>query len=631
MVAWRAMSRPPVGATALVPGAVAAASLGAAVFAGDSVWTGMAVLVLAGGWSALALAGRAATPAGGGALLGLLLALAAWSGLSLAWSVAPDRSWAELDRTLVLTAFLALGLLLGASGPTACRWAAGALVAALGAAVLWALAGKAIPGLFPDGGRAARLRDPIGYWNALALAADMLLVLALWLAAGAGRSRALRATGAVLAYTAVVAVMLTVSRTGLAGAAAALALWVWIARERLAAVALALAAALPGAAVAGWAFTRPALVEDGAARADRVADGAWLGLLLLVGAAVAALGAELVHSREPGVLRRRVPAALAAAALAATIAGGVLAIALSGSELGVQQGPGRLVDASANNRIAWWGEAIDIFAADPVTGAGAGTFEVARKRYRDQADHTVEPHSVPLQFLAGTGLVGVAILLAIFAAAALAIARTLRRLGGFERAAAAALATLPALWLLQSLVDYDWDFVEVTGPALFATGVLAAAGRAPRRRRSSFAAAGVAALALAAVASVAAPWLAERSVRAVGAELEAGDLAAAHDAAERARSLDPLSLEPLFARARVEELRRAHGAALATYRDAVRLQTENPESWLQLGLYEFDRGDRCSAYVHLNEAYTLDPSGRQWVPGGPLAQSLEWVNEPGNC
>ena len=59
-------------------------------------------------------------------------------------------------------------------------------------------------------------------------------------------------------------------------------------------------------------------------------------------------------------------------------------------------------------------------------------------------------------------------------------------------------------------------------------------------------------------------------------------------------------------------------------------QPENPEAWLQLGLFEFDRGDRCSAYTHLNEAYTRDPVGRQWVAGGPLDQSLDWVNA-GNC
>lgn len=609
---------------------VAAALLLGALFAGDSVWTGIAALAAAGVWGALALSGRAAAPGRGAAPLAALLALGAWSGLSVLWSVAPDRSWDELNRTLVYAAFLLVGLLFGAAGPGAARRAAYLLAAALGAAVVWALAGKAIPALFPDGGRAARLRDPIGYWNALALAADVLLVLGLWLAAGPARSRVLRAVGAVLGYAAVVAVMLAVSRTGVAGAAAAVALWLWIARERLSALALALAVALPGAAVAGWAFTRPALVEDGAARADRVADGTWFGLLLVGGGAVAVLASELIRRRNPASLRRRVPAALAASALAATVVAGALAVALGGSAPSPEQGPGRLIDASANNRLAWWGEALDVFAADPLAGAGAGTFEVARKRYRDDAVSTVEPHSVPLQVLAGTGLVGLGLLLAFLTAVASGATRALRLLEGEERSAAAALATLPAVWLVHALVDYDWDFLAVTGPTLFAAGVLAAAGRPARPVSSFLAAAALGTVALAAIVSLGTPWLAERSVRDVGAALDRGDTASALDAADRARSLDPLSLEPLFAQARAQEARRDFEAALATYRDAVRLQPQNPESLLALGLYEFDRGDRCAAYVHLNDAYTLDPSGRQWLPGGPLEQALAWVNG-GNC
>ncbi len=93
---------------------VAAALLLGAVFAGDSVWVALAALLVAGGWGALALAGRAPLPGGGGALLGLLLATAAWSGLSIVWSVAPDLSWLELNRTLVYVSFLAVGLLLAA-------------------------------------------------------------------------------------------------------------------------------------------------------------------------------------------------------------------------------------------------------------------------------------------------------------------------------------------------------------------------------------------------------------------------------------------------------------------------------------------------------------------------------------
>ena len=286
---------------------VATALLLAALFAGDSVWLALGVLAVAGAWGALALAGRAPLPRGGAALLATFVALALWTGLSVTWSIAPDLSWTELNRTLVFTAFLVVGLLLGAAGGrSACRWAAGALVVALGAAVLWALAGKAIPALFPDGGRVARLRDPIGYWNALALAADVLLVLALRLAAAAGAARLVRAGGAILAYASIVAVLLAASRAGVAAAVLGVALWLWLRREeRVEAALLAVAVSVPAIAVSVWAFGRPALVEDGQPRADRVADGAWFGLLLVVGAAVVALLALELGRRPLGPAQRR--------------------------------------------------------------------------------------------------------------------------------------------------------------------------------------------------------------------------------------------------------------------------------------------------------------------------------------
>ncbi len=614
---------------------VATAMLLGAVFAGDSVWTAVAVLAVAGAWGALALAGTARLPRGGTVLLGLILAIAAWSGMSVAWSVAPDLSWAEVNRTLVFAGFLGVGLLLGAGGQAACRLAAAALTTALGAAILWALAGKAIPALFEDGGRAARLRDPIGYWNALALAADMLLVLALTLAADAGRPRALRAVGAVLAYAAVVAVLLATSRAGVAAAVLGVGLLLWLRRDRVESALLALVAIVPGGLVAAWAFTRPALVEDALPRSDRVADGAWFGLLLLAGGALVALGAMQVRpvAGERRLLLGRVLGGVAAlgavaAAVALLLNAGRIADEFQGPE--VPNDPQRFISLSSNNRSAWWGEAWDIFRADELRGSGANTFEVARKRYRDTASAVSEPHSVPLQFLAGTGLVGLALFLALVAAAGAAAVGARRRLEPIERDAGAALAVALALWLAHALVDYDWDFVAVTGPALFAAGVLAVAGRPAGRAPGIFAATGAAALALAAVVSVATPWLAERELRQVNVALDRGDLGAANDAVERARSLDPLSLQPVFADARVAEQRRREVAALEAYREATRLQPENPESWYQLGLYEFDIGDRCGAYRDLNQAYTLDPAGKQWTPGGPLVVSLAWVNA-GNC
>ena len=99
--------------------------------------------------------------------------------LSIAWSVEPDRSWDYANRTLVYLAFALVGAYLGA------RRRAGSLYGfsvLLGAVCVWALAGKVLPWLYEDYGRIARLRAPIGYWNALALLGDIALPIGLCLA-----------------------------------------------------------------------------------------------------------------------------------------------------------------------------------------------------------------------------------------------------------------------------------------------------------------------------------------------------------------------------------------------------------------------------------------------------------------
>jgi hypothetical protein len=147
----------------------------------------------------------------------------------------------------------------------------------------------------------------------------------------------------------------------------------------------------------------------------------------------------------------------------------------AGSE--VANDPSRFGTLNTNNRIAWWGEAWDVFRAHPGGGTGANTFELARKRYRADARTVSQPHSVPLQLLADTGVVGLALGAAFAVALGLALARSLRRLGGDERAAALGLVALPAAYALHALVDYDLDFIALTGPALLVAWLLAGAGR----------------------------------------------------------------------------------------------------------------------------------------------------------
>ncbi|HKP18236.1 MAG TPA: hypothetical protein VJT84_07135, partial [Gaiellaceae bacterium] len=274
-----------------------------ALFFGDGIsngrlfWIGsFAVLALA----ALFVAGPAPVPHGWPlACAALLLGLAAWVGLTTSWSIAPDLSWAAFDRVVVYAVFLGLGLL-AAALPRPARTAAAGLAALLALVLLWALLGKVIPALFPGGERVARLRNPVGYWNSLALAAAVAVALGLWVASGRTHQRATRAAGAVLVYLAELVVVLTYSRAGIAVAALTALAWLGLTRDRLESFAALVLATPVAALVALWAFSRPALTDDLQRYADRVSDGAWFGVIGAAGMALVAGAAYAAAGRSVG-------------------------------------------------------------------------------------------------------------------------------------------------------------------------------------------------------------------------------------------------------------------------------------------------------------------------------------------
>jgi len=599
---------------------------------------GAAVLLLLGAAAAMAL-GRVPAPRvgrSGTLLVAATVALVAWTGATVAWSIVPDRSWDVFDRGLAYAAFLGLGIVLGgAAGRAAARHGASLLALVTAVVLTWALLAKAVPSLDPEGDRVARLREPVGYWNALALLADVAIVLGLWLGASPGRRVHVRVAGALLTYAATLALLLTLSRAGVLAGAAVVALWLALSRERVEGGLLLAASAGPAVLVGAWAFTRPALIEDVALRADREADGEVFGVLALVGAGVALLLAILVMPRLGESARRRSSRALVAIALVCVV-GAVVALAVgladtvsSGRACSeVVNDPGRLGSLDPNNRWCWWNEAWDVYAGNAPDGAGAGSFEVARKRYRVDARNVLQPHSVPLQQLADGGLVALGLFVLLVASGAWVCSCAVRRLDGDERAAAVALVAAPAAYLLHALVDYSWDFLAVTAPTLLALGVLAAAGRAPRAAgRAPWLAAGAAVAAVLVLVSFSMPRLADRAVRESTRALDDGDFERARDRAQWARFLNPLSVEPLWALARLEERRGVLRKAEGRYVQATELQPDNPETWYALGLFEFEARRRmCAAYTFLNESYTRDPSGSQWTPGGPLDVARDAVN-----
>ena len=633
----------------LVFGALVGATLLGATFAGDGSGFGgvlpvggAAVLLLAATFVAVG-AGRLPAPAVGRSGLALVVSavgVVVWTGVTIAWSIVPDRSWNTFDKTIAFAAFLGLGFVLATvAGRLAARTGAAVLAAVLGATLVWAVLAKAIPALDPGGDRVARLRVPVDYWNALALLADMAIVLGLWLGSARELRRGVRVAGALLVYVAALALLLTLSRAGVAVGLGAVALWLLLSRARLQSGLLLVASAGPAALVGAWAFTRPALTHDVATRSDRVADGAVFGGLALVGAGIV-VGLVLLGLRRSLDDRARTRfgrglLALAALCVAGLAVGGALsvghAVSRGRSCDEVVNNPSRLASLDPNDRLCWWREAWDVFAGHAPQGAGAGTFEVARRRYRVDARTVSQPHSVPLQMLADGGVLGLVLFLALLGSAGAVCVCAMRRLGGPEREAAAALVVVPAVYLGHALVDYDWDFLAVTAPTMVAVGVVTAAGRelAPPRRRVGLAV-GAVLLAAATLVSLSFPRVSDRLQRSSTVALVTGDFATARDRARLARVFDPLSAGPLIALARVAERENQRKLAERRYIDAVELQPDNPDTWYALGIYEFEvLRNLCAAYRFLNNAYTLDPSGDQWVKGGPLDVARAAVNAGG--
>ena len=162
---------------------------------------------------------------------------------------------------------------------------------------------------------------------------------------------------------------------------------------------------------------------------------------------------------------------------------------------------------------------------------------------------------MPLQFLSETGIVGFLLYVGVIAAGVIAVLRRDRTRVWL------ALSLAVALCVVHSFVDIDWDFLAVLGPFFLTVGALVSppvVERSPVTGRRWLTSAAVGVCAVAALYSLASPWLATNRVSASLDALTNGNLRQARTDALSARAFNPLSVDALFAQALVE--RNAQGA-----------------------------------------------------------------------
>jgi hypothetical protein len=316
----------------------------------------------------------------------------------------------------------------------------------------------------------------------------------------------------------------------------------------------------------------------------------------------------------------------------------------------------RLLSGLGSNRYDFYRVALDELAAHPLLGVGADNFQQQYLAHGRSQETPHYPHSVELRTLAQTGLFG-GLLALVGLGAALAAGWAAMRGGRRPRsdaprpdpprpdplargAAAAALGGF-AYWAVHGSVDWFWEFAGLGAPAFALLGIAcslaprrgvaggavagdphdgprppAAGADAPQRpaprvrvgqRSGRILATSLALLsALAAVVSLATPWLSEREIQSAG-RIWPGAPLAAYSRLDEAAKLDPLSDRAYLVAGsialRFGDLRRAdHEFSLALGR-----VPDDAYATLELGAIASEAGRRARSVELLRRAVRLSP------------------------
>jgi len=418
--------------------------------------------------------------------------------VSANWSGAPSRALLEYDRALLYL----LALVVFGSLPVTrerLEWALRAFAVGLAIVCLAGLVSRLAPDLIsvPMTKANDRLSYPVSYWNALGLLAAIGIIMSLHLASGPAQPRLVRALGAAAIPPLAATLLLTFSRGAIVVLALAIVLYVVLARPwgLLAtaaiagpATAVALAETYAADLLATFDPTTPAAVAQGH-RLAAVLAACTLAAGLVRGLA-GGIDAHLerrAERRRAELGARRAPALVGAALAALAVTALALALGLPGlieqqyerfeadSYVETSDVRDRLTSTADNGRVVNWSVALEGFAAAPLIGQGAGTYQLLWDRRRAVSSNVVDGHSLYLEVMSELGLVGLALLGVTLLALIVAIAVRAR---GADRSLYAALLAAMIAWAIHAGIDWDWELPVVTF-WVFALGGLAIA--APRR------------------------------------------------------------------------------------------------------------------------------------------------------
>lgn len=559
-------------------------------------------------------------------------AYTAWSFLSMLWADTPGDAWEGANRTLLYwIAFTLVGLRPWPSW--AARWALGLVVVGVGALAAGLLIDSALRDeasrLFVEG----RISEPFGYANATA---DFWLIAffpAVHLAIGRDTPWPLRGLFLGIAVLLLDTAMLSQSRGAVLAFGVAAALFVLLHPRHWSAL---LALAVPVGLVAlGWDQLIAVRNAGSPAELDDVLSEA-RGFIVFTAVATALIATAVAFA--DAAVRDRVAPSASRARLAEgsflALAGAVavaLAVALALSDdwvndrwddfrtssySTVEAGDTRLLGSLGSGRYDYYRVSLEEFGDHAVAGVGVENFAGPYLRQRRTDEAPRYPHSLAFSVVVSLGVVGVLLFGGFLVAALAGFARIRLRGTPAERGLAVGALGGFGIWFVHAQVDWLWEFPALT---LLALGLLAIAIRVDdrpaldQRSPSGGGSLGslplrlvVGVLMLAAAISLALAGAAARLERAAYSE-QRTDPASTLARLERAADFDPLSADPLLARAVLLRRGGRSAEARADLEEAIEREPENWFAHFELALFEGSERRWRRAEASARRALALNP------------------------
>jgi O-antigen ligase len=548
------------------------------------------------------------------AAVGLFAAFTVWSALSIAWAQAKGDAWDGSNRTFLYLLVLT-SIALWPTSPRAVWIVALSFVVAVATlgvvTVVQLIQTTDVESLTING----RLSAPIGYPNANAAFFMLTLWLAVGLASRAWLPWVVRGVSCGLAVVLAGLSVLAASRGSVFTLPVIVITYLLIVPGRLRSIVTLL---LIGVGVAP--IVHPALqVYRSSPEQIPAAARHALVFILASGAVVASVAMIIAAVDERTSFR---PTLVRATGIV------VVCLALGGFAVtAIATHPWNRLDTAwhdfrytgepdgathygglGSNRYDFWRVSLGQFRAHPFAGIGTDNFLVPYVRQRTSPEEPLYAHSLWVDLLSQTGLIGTILFTGFVATAAWVVARIRKPR---ERELAGVAFAAFSVWIWHGLVDWLWEMPALGVAALGCLGVALSLARtaspdSPPRRYVRIASALCAAALLVSGATFALPWLAERDVQRAAA-IWGDDANGAFRLLDRAHRLNPATdRADVVAGAIASRLGRFE-LMRARFSRATRRAPYDWYAFLELGIANSLTGNRPEAAAAFQRALFLNP------------------------